>query len=358
MKSPAQTDVLAFIQACSIEGNTLILPSREAFELDTKQYGKFKKLIESIGGTYVVGKNAFEFEFPPERLIEGLLRGDNYAKALQFYPTPERIAKLMQELVIPRLGWNTRWLEPSAGRGSLIKVILDENPHLTTQIDACEIDDINREILLGMGVNLVGDDFLSLHTSPAQKYDGIVMNPPFSNNQYIKHILHAYDSLKPGGSLSFIAPTSWLDPRSQLERDFNDLITAHAFETHTMPHAFRESGVSIETCIVGLRRPEYDYCYTYLAGTDQNSPKPDKSEKTMSIALNEIDEYFQVIDKRAIPDLAVKDVQLAAANLGYISSQSFCQPLLNHLQEIYQERLAKQERDEPESDTPSYDFGL
>lgn len=47
--------ILPFIKRCLIEDRSLLLPSRDECELDVRTYGKFKGLMESIGGRYVLG---------------------------------------------------------------------------------------------------------------------------------------------------------------------------------------------------------------------------------------------------------------------------------------------------------------
>jgi hypothetical protein len=310
-----------FVMACSVEGRRLILPSRNAFELDPATYGKFKKLIQAIGGDYHVGSNSFDFDFEPGELLLRLSQGENYAQALQFFPTPPAVCAQV-ESVTPRRGG--RWLEPSAGRGALVDVIRKANEGLQVQIDTCELDNVNRLLLERKGVNLVGGDFLQYHTRPGEKYDGIVMNPPFSNGQYMKHILRAYDHLKPGGSLTFIAPTEWLNPVKQVHQDFHCAITASVGVLEVLPkRAFKESGTAIDTVLVGMHRPLYDYSYHYQPVRKQPVWACTLEEE----ALAELGEYFAVIDQRGPADISLYDVRMAASNLGLPHAESFCEPI-------------------------------
>lgn len=349
---------IEFIKACSIEGYNIALPSRDHYELDAADYTKFKKVITGVGGRYVTGKNSFEFDFDPTEILRRLCSGENYQKALQFFPTPDKVVKLVQDQINPG-GRGSRWLEPSAGRGALIKAIRDAHPYEIT-IDACEIDPLNRDILERDGVNLVGGDFLELHTRPSQKYDGIVMNPPFSDGQYINHIARAYDQLKPGGALIFIAPTGWQTPSNATEQEFHDMVTPFAFEVMTLPRgAFRESGTGVETVLVGMHRPQYDYNYTYensvYIGQDIKRQNPTWASSIEEEALQEIREYFEHIDSRQLADLSLLDVRTAAANLGFSASKDFCAPILEILQapKPTQPQLAVTPANQPE-----FDFGF
>lgn len=85
---------------------------------------------------------------------------------------------------------NGRILEPSAGKGDLIKHILGERRHRdSTKIDAIENDPRLVSQLMSEGHSVVWDDFLTYETY--KEYDYIVMNPPFSNG--VDHVLKALD---------------------------------------------------------------------------------------------------------------------------------------------------------------------
>lgn len=350
---------IEFIKACSIEGNSIALPSRDHYDLAPKDYTKFKKVITGIGGRYVTGQNRFEFDFDPTELLSRLCSGENYQQALQFFPTPDKVASLIQEQIRPR-GRGSRWLEPSAGRGALIKAIRGAHSYPDIQIDACEIDPINRAVLERNGINLIGEDFLQLHTRPSEKYDGIVMNPPFSKDQYIHHIARAYDHLRPGGLLVFIAPNNWQNPTSQIEQELSDMIEPNAFEIMTLPSgAFRESGTAVETVLVGMHRPHYDYAYIYSATlttpTAEKRTTPRWASTIEEEAAQEIREYFDRIDPRNTEDLKLGDVRLAAVNLCFRHDEDFCRPILHALREQapVQLQLAAEPQKEPE-----FDFGF
>ncbi len=349
---------IEFIKACSIEGHSIALPSRDHYDLAPDDYTKFKKVITGIGGRYVTGKNRFDFDFDPTELLTRLCSGENYQQALQFFPTPEKVVALMQDQISPK-GRGSRWLEPSAGRGALIKAIRDAHPHPDIKIDACEIDPINRALLERDGINLIGEDFLELHTRPGEKYDGIVMNPPFNKDQYIRHITRAYDHLKPGGALIFIAPSGWQEPRNGMEQDFYDMVTPFAFEIMTLPRgAFRESGTGVETVLVGMHRPGYDYNYTYSASLNTEKPEkrkePHWAESIEEEALEEVREYFEHIDNRQLADLDLFAVRTAAANLGFSASEDFCQPILQALSEPAPVQLQL----DTTPKKPEFDFGF
>src|SRR5690625_443111 len=106
-----------------------------------------------------------------------------------FYPTPKA---LYERLV----GSNSRYirgriLEPSAGKGDMIKHIYGINGRRLDDIkvDAIENDPRLVNALMGEGFSVVWDDFLTYETY--KEYDYIIMNPPFSNG--VAHVLKALE---------------------------------------------------------------------------------------------------------------------------------------------------------------------
>jgi Domain of unknown function (DUF4942) len=100
------------------------------------------------------------------------------------YPTPRA---LFYQLMDGKRFIDGRILEPSAGKGDLVKHIyeLNRNAH----VDAIENDPRLASLLMGDGISVVWDDFLTYETF--KEYDYIVMNPPFSNG--VDHVLKALE---------------------------------------------------------------------------------------------------------------------------------------------------------------------
>lgn len=106
-----------------------------------------------------------------------------------FYPTP-------RELFIKLTGGvrniSGRILEPSAGKGDMIRYLREGKYgriREDVRIDAIENDPRLVNLLMGEGISVVWDDFLTYETY--KEYDFIVMNPPFSNG--VDHVLKALD---------------------------------------------------------------------------------------------------------------------------------------------------------------------
>lgn len=84
-------------------------------------------------------------------------------------------------------------LEPSAGKGNLVKIIQNSYKHdlLCREIfiDTIEINPQFKLILNNLKVPVIYDDFLTFNT--LKKYDAIIMNPPLNNGE--EHLLKAIE---------------------------------------------------------------------------------------------------------------------------------------------------------------------
>ena len=243
-------DIATVWQKCSVKDGVLKLPSEQ---LDRQIYDEVKKQLEAVGGKWKGGKTQ-GFIFPETTdandVLTQLLSGKDYQqekKDFQFFGTPEAVAdRIVSHIDI--ISDSSKVLEPSAGRGALIKAVRKRNQ--TVIIDAFEAMPENKKVLQTMeNVNIIGDDFLKSDTSV--KYDIIVANPPFSKNQDVTHVMRMYDHLKDGGRLVAIMSPHWQhsqDKKSQQFRDFLQSVSGQVYEIDE--GAFAESGTNIKTYFV------------------------------------------------------------------------------------------------------------
>lgn len=119
---------------------------------------------------------------------------DRLGRHLDFYETP---ANVVNGLLDIGFFSGRTFLEPSAGRGSIINSVLARFPSITTT--AIEIQDEFRESLLKIKVEVIIDDFLLVEPRP---FDRIIANPPFS--QALEFIQHAWKFLSKTGKMAFL----------------------------------------------------------------------------------------------------------------------------------------------------------
>ena len=102
-----------------------------------------------------------------------------------------------------------RWLEPSAGTGSLVRALQDYEPELKEIVAVERYMPFIPHLEQIDGVDVHSADFLDLNPDDLGLFDGIVMNPPFHRGAAQKHVEHALRFLKPGGQFAAIVPSTF-----------------------------------------------------------------------------------------------------------------------------------------------------
>ncbi len=233
------------LQACTVDGNTVKLPS---IQLERSAYMEVKKRLEGIGGKWKGGKVAgFVFPTCPQQLLSNIQGGEkiNLKKDFQFFATPKHIALKMIELAEINPEKQTT-LEPSAGHGAITRAF--NEVHGDFAIFAYELMEANRMVLAkDPNVIILGDDFLKCD----QKFDVIVANPPFNKNQDIDHVLHMFDCLNEGGRIVTIMGTGWQFRSGKKETAFREWALKHVYLTYPLESGtFKESGTMVETVLL------------------------------------------------------------------------------------------------------------
>lgn len=169
---------------------------------------------------------------------------------IDLFPTPPPLAaRLAREArILPGMAV----LEPSAGKGDLLDAIRALEP--SAQLTAVERSHTLCALLEAKGYPVIQGDFLA-HVGA---YDRIVMNPPFSDNQDIHHVLHAFALLKPGGRLVSIMGSGAFFRQGRTESAFRDWLIHADARQEALPEgsfasAFRPTGVS--TYLVAVDKP-------------------------------------------------------------------------------------------------------
>jgi len=234
------------LQGCTINGLVVKLPN---YQLDKKTYQEVAKALVGIGGAWKGGKvGGFVFLEDPTEKLESIQGGTKIDIKVdyQFYETPPEKADELVRLADIEHG--DIILEPSAGRGAIIKAI---NRRISNQKIYCyEKMSTNRPFLLDIkNAELIGEDFLKADDSI--QYDKIVANPPFKNNQDIDHVLKMYKLLTCGGRLVAITSSHWKHSKNKKEVDFrNWLLKIGAMTIENSGDTFKSSGANVNTITV------------------------------------------------------------------------------------------------------------
>lgn len=237
--------ILNILDNCTVNGCVVFLPPGQ---LDRKNYEAVNKCLENIGGKWDRKAKGHVFNDDPLELLDNLiLTGEtvDLKKQFQYFPTPEKLACKMVEMA--DIKPSDVLLEPSAGQGAIVDQFPQENIKLLI-----ELSPNNAKILTGKGYSVRVMDFLQLNDAVADK---IVMNPPFTRQQDVDHILHAFEILKPGGTLVSIVSESPFFRENKKSVAFREFLEQNDAEiTDNDEGAFKESGTMVRTRIVKITK--------------------------------------------------------------------------------------------------------
>jgi len=246
--SEAEDSTKEAIGMCRVEGNSIYLPKTQ---LSRDVYMAIKGVFEGWGGKYK--KNTFVFKESPQRYIDTYLTDGklvNLKKEYQFFPTPEPVGKRVVELA--EITETDLVLEPEAGRGEVNSIAY--HVPFKQNLKVIELNDLNRECLENQGYDVVGEDFLAY--TEYEKYDKILMNPPFSKKQDVHHVLHALKCLKPGGTLVSVMSHSVTFATDTLTQGFRAYLDETGATIEPVDNgAFKESGTMVSTVIIKIVKP-------------------------------------------------------------------------------------------------------
>lgn len=167
------------------------------------------------------------------------------SKDLQFYWTPPAVAEAALEfadLSHPRHYRGdpppVRVLEPSCGDGRILDVIREYR----RSGFGIEYHPARAAEARAKGHAVLTANFLEHPATP--EFDAVVMNPPFYGKHYAKHVRHALEFLRPGGTLVSILPATARYDHDELQGEWRDLPVA----------SFAEAGTNVPTTMLKLRK--------------------------------------------------------------------------------------------------------
>ncbi len=236
------------LKECTVKGNAVMLPARQ---LDRKIYQDVASKLEGIGGKWNRKAGGFMFDENPAELLAIIQTGQtlDLKKEFQFFPTPPDLALWAMGMLTYHVSGEDTILEPSAGRGALIKAFRQVHG-VHNPIDAYELMPLNQKFLEQIpNVNVIGDDFTQAKGIEGY-YDLILANPPFTGGQDVEHIEKMYAALKVGGTILTFCSTSWKHNSHKRYERFRGLIDQWNAEAYPVPKgAFKSSGTMVETTL-------------------------------------------------------------------------------------------------------------
>ena len=227
-----------------------------------KQYKQVKYLVEYIGGHWSEKNGGFKFKLHPDEAaykLEQLMKLDHIElsddKAFKirnnFYPTPDWLAEKMVEMAEIKPGDFV--LEPSAGRGHLLKYITAK----TDKYDAVECNNTQMHHLLDLGytAHYMTFEQYALEFKDYVEFDAIVMNPPFCDELDLRHIMLAYQLLKPGGRLVGLAAENSIYYKRPITDAFNEWLELVGGNVEEIPSgSFTESGTNVDVVLITITK--------------------------------------------------------------------------------------------------------
>jgi hypothetical protein len=257
---------IGVLQNCVFDDMAIRFP-----QVDPTLYNEINEVIVRLGGKWKGGRTrAHVFQEEPAPLIQFVLStGTMPPKNPEaFYPTPDKVAHgVMAMAELDKLLDEDLILEPQAGNAALLdylqahakEFLVDENhAPLKPRIHLIEKAPLRCAILRAKGyLNVQQQNFLQYQTD--LRFARILMNPPFSvpgsKTAYIDHILHAFTFLTPGGVLTAVAPDHFIRHEDQRSQSFLEFITSNGYFETNDPHAFKETGATVQTVTIALEKP-------------------------------------------------------------------------------------------------------
>lgn len=236
----------------TLDGNMLRLPEGQ---LDRKVYEDVKKVLETLGGKWKTGPQAFVFPKDPGMVLAEAMENGHALiakKHFQLFETPHEVAARMASMA--DLKADQLMLEPSGGGGRILQAMIDQvgqGAAKAGRLHACELDQQHWEGLTRLGAQVQAGDFLGYQPGPV--YDRIVANPPFTNQQDLKHASHMLDCLKPGGRLVTVLAAGFSYRSDRRTEEFKARLERECshFEVFDLNSGvFRESGTNVATVLL------------------------------------------------------------------------------------------------------------
>lgn len=216
-----------------------------------------------------------------------------------FHPTPPTL--LSRVIKLANIELHHTILDPEAGKGDILDAISAYYTDHAPALFAVEINSTLRKILNLKGYNLIGDDFLKFQSS--EKFDRIIMNPPFENSQDIDHVNHALKLLRPGGRLVAIISAGSLFRQFKKDVAFREMLSQKkAYISERIEGAFANSFIpaNINVHIIAINQdstpiPSEDNAFPVTPSSD---PIPNNEPDDIELLELEAEAELELLKMR------------------------------------------------------------
>jgi len=222
-------------------------------QLDRRSYLMVDEAMRAIGGKWNKKAKGHVFSSDPTDLIESIIESGTFEhpKKLDnfgFFPTP---VALVQEMIVKAgLVAGMSVLEPHGGDGAIAVCAAEIVGY--NNVVTVELQESNAETLRRKGFSPFVGDFLAFDTE--QRFQCILMNPPFSKQQDIDHVLHAWKFVAVGGCLVSIMASSVKYRDNAKSIMFRAFLEQHGGVIEDNPEgSFKSSGTGVRTVTVTMR---------------------------------------------------------------------------------------------------------
>lgn len=251
-------EALAILSECTQDGQIVRINSGQ---LTRPMYKEVNSVLVAIGGKWSRSAKGHVFEEPANE-ISDMLEGcivTGLAIPLRpsgYFKTPRAVAEHMCDLA--GIHKDMKVLEPSGGSGDLANVIATRKP--------CTLIIIEKDFKLirvleekfwrhpkvdrPPYIQIIEGDFFDHN----EKYDAIVMNPPFIRLSEIDHIMHAWDCLTFSGKVVSVASSSITFRREKKAVVFREFLNQNGRIEELPEGSFKDSGTMVKSVLVVLEK--------------------------------------------------------------------------------------------------------
>lgn len=161
-----------------------------------------------------------KFDYDVRPVLDQLIFGGVVPEqaSYQFYPTRSAIGEEAASKLDIEAG--RIYCEPSAGTGDLAQFL----PVASTT--CIELADVRVKVLEAKGYKTIKADFLAwAEANPSARFDGLLMNPPFSKGRAQAHLVAASSVLASNGKIVAILPASMVNtaPLQGFDHDWSEV---------------------------------------------------------------------------------------------------------------------------------------